>query len=338
MQLVFPILNGSIRNRQGEVNRWSTRTIFSCFLLGGVVMTTGTGTQSGEFVLPNHEVERLVIPSVEAGFEYEVLLGGPPPGLIEPSQPIPLLVVLDGYLTGLSAIEIARLMMAVGEIEPIAIAAVSPNGGFEVGNTRRLRDFSSDAEIDLATHPYMKNFLPRFEAMGVEPKDAVGGSDAFRRFLVNELLPAVGARSPIDRERLGLFGHSAGGSFLIEALLEGDTPFSDYLIGEAGTFLLLGTDEALLAKGLANRPLPAQRAFYADSSDTRKAAPEMIEQSRAIVRRINEEVGVPVTMVSYENETHTTMMPGFIKDGLLFLYGTGKTYGDSMRSLLNPDS
>ena len=32
----------------------------------------------------------------------------------------------------------------------------------------------------------------------------------------------------------------------------------------------------------------------------------------------------------YQGETHTTMLPLFIKDGLLYLYGTGVKYSDRM--------
>ena len=296
-----------------------------------------TAIRAGETALPNHQIDRLVIDSNEAGFSYEVLIGGPPEG-IPLSGPVPLLVVLDGYLMGLSTIENARLMMAVGEIEPIVIAAVSPEGGFTMGNTRRLRDFSSDADVDPTTHPVMKNFMPRFEAMGIAPQDAVGGSDQFRRFLKNELVPAVAARRDIDQQRLGIIGHSAGGSFLIEALLESDTPFVDYLIGEAGAFLLFGTEDQLIADAIAMPSLNARRAYYADSSDTAEASPQMIAQSSEIIRRINDEVGVPVTVHRYMGETHTTMMPAFIKDGLMFLYGTGRTYGETMSETLNPES
>ena len=194
--------------------------------------------------LASHDVQSFVIESKHAGFSYEVLLAGMPEG-IAPDKPVPLLVVLDGYLLGMTAIETARLMGAIGEVEPIVVAAVSPAGGFTAGNTRRLRDFSADSDMDVSKDPMMLTFLPRFEAMGLTVQEAVGGSDDFRKFLTDELLPEIRTMVQIDEARLGIFGHSAGGAFLIEALLEGDTPFSDYLIGEAGTFLLLLADASV---------------------------------------------------------------------------------------------
>ena len=238
-------------------------------------------------------------------------------------------MVLDGYLLGVGVVETARLMGAVGEIEPIVIAAVSPQGGFHVGNTRRLRDFSANADNDMySSNPIIQSFKPGFEASGLTLDEALGGSDQFRKFLADELLPRLQSMYSIDIDRLGIIGHSAGGSFLIEALLEGDTPFADYIIGEAGSFLLFGTGPALVAQAAAKDSLPAKRAFYADSSDTWKAAPTMLQQSLDLITQIGDPVGVPVETITYQGETHTTMIPGFIKDGLLYMYGTGTKYSD----------
>ena len=278
--------------------------------------------------LASHDVQSFVIESKHAGFSYEVLLAGMPEG-IAPDKPVPLLVVLDGYLLGMTAIETARLMGAIGEVEPIVVAAVSPAGGFTAGNTRRLRDFSADSDMDVSKDPMMLTFLPRFEAMGLTVQEAVGGSDDFRKFLTDELLPEIRTMVQIDEARLGIFGHSAGGAFLIEALLEGDTPFSDYLIGEAGTFLLFGTGDALLEKAVSAESLPARRVIYADSSDTREMAPQMLEHAAGMINDIRDKVGVPVKSFTYEGETHTTMLPLFIKDSLLHMYGTGRTYADA---------
>jgi len=280
-----------------------------------------------EAILASHEIERFVIDSKHAEFQYEVLLGGMPEGI--PSEgPLPLLVVLDGYLMGLTTIETARLMGAVGEVEPFVIAAVSPAGGFAVGNTRRLLDFSARCDAP-EEDPMFQTLLPRFEEMGIDPKDAVGGSDNFRRFLVDELLPEVEKKVSIDRNRLGILGHSAGGSVLLETLLKADTPFSEYIIGEAGTFLMFGTEFDLLDKALELEAVPARKAIYADSSDTMDAVGHLFKTDE-LLERIEKEMGVEMKVDRYQGETHTTMLPLFIKDGLLYLYGTGVKYSDRM--------
>ena len=230
------------------------------------------------------------------------------------------------------------MMMEIGEIEPIIIVTVSPNGGRAVANTRRLRDFSADADIDVTTHPIARNFVPQFEAMEVDPAEAFGGSGAFRRFLVREVIPSVKKIRNVDPDRLGILGHSAGGTFVIETLLEGDNPFVDFIIGEPGIFLLFDTGDSLLSEAKRNRPLKAQKVFYADSGDTERALPEIITQARFMAQSIADETGTPVVMRTYEDATHTTMVPRLHVDGLLFLYGTGKTFADTMGPLLTPNT
>ena len=127
---------------------------------------------------------------------------------------------------------------------------------------------------------------------------------------------------------LGLFGHSAAGTFVLEALLEGDLPFQDYIVGEAGTFMLFGTQEELVRKAKSRSPLPARRLMYADSSDTMNSATRAMFESNTLLNVIDTDLGVSVFRQLYDNESHTTMIPAFIKDGLLHLYGTGRTYSE----------
>ena len=296
-----------------------------CFLL---IVSVPTLHANG-FNLPSHEVERFVIASDEAGFSYEVLLSGVPRAP-DDADPRPLLVVLDGYLLGMTAIETARLMGAVGEIESIAIAAVSPEGGFAVGNLRRLRDFSADPGRDISEEPSFQFIKPGIDASGQTVEEAIGGSAEFRRFLANELIPAVAERTSIDQTRMGILGHSAGGSFLLESLLQGDLPFRDYIVGEAGVFLMFGTEEKLLKEA---KPGTAKRMYYADSSDTEHAAPELVADALRITRATGEVLALETYVHRSPGETHTTMIPAFIKDGLLTMYGTNKTYGDRMTEM-----
>ena len=78
-------------------------------------------------------------------------------------------------------------MGAAGEIESIAIAAVSPEGGFTIGNLRRLRDFSPDPGRDVSEEPSFQVIKPGIDASGQSVEESIGGSAEFRRFLADEL-------------------------------------------------------------------------------------------------------------------------------------------------------
>ena len=133
----------------------------------------------------------------------------------------------------------------------------------------------------------------------------------------------------VDSSRLSLFGHSAAGAFALEALLEGDLPFQSYLIGEPGTFMLFGTEDELLRKARAHEALPAKRLLFADSSDTMTSNTKHMFESAELLRAIEDDLGLSVSTHRFEGESHTTMVPAFIKDGLLYLYGTGHTYSET---------
>ena len=96
-------------------------------------------------VYPDRGVQRVVIDSRHIGHRYEVFLAYSQPGPVM-DKPAPLLVVLDGFLLGMTAIEAARLMTAAGEMQPIHIAAVSADGEFATRTARRSPDFSADVD------------------------------------------------------------------------------------------------------------------------------------------------------------------------------------------------
>jgi predicted alpha/beta superfamily hydrolase len=57
-----------------------------------------------------------------------------------------------------------------------------------------------------------------------------GGAQKFLNAILKELIPMIAAKYPIDRDKLGLFGISAGGFFTTWAMFQPDVPFRKYLI------------------------------------------------------------------------------------------------------------
>ncbi len=306
------------------INRLMRAMIAAWLLACSLQVPSAMASEDKTALLPDRGILRFVIDSQYLGYPYEVILAGSLPGA-ELNEPAPLLVVLDGFLLGMTAIETARLLTAAGEIEPITIATVSADGAFAMRTARRGPDFSANVD-NLREQASIQGVIPQIDASGIRLEDAFGGSDRYRLFLSEELLPAVRKLAKVDESRLSLFGHSAAGAFTLEALLEGDLPFQSYLIGEPGTFMLFGTEDELIRKAQAHEALPAKRLMYADSSDTMTSNAKHLFESAELLRAIEGDVGLSVRTRRYEGESHTTMIPSFIKDGLLFLFETGHTY------------
>lgn len=79
-----------------------------------------------------------------------------------------------------------------------------------------------------------------------------GGADAFRSFLANTLKPAIGLEFCVDQDRETIWGHSYGGLFVIDTLLQHPDLFDSYAASSPAIWL---ADEAIEAgfDGLADR-------------------------------------------------------------------------------------
>ncbi len=306
------------------MDAWITKTLIALAVMLMFTPAAAENSTTGE--LPDRGIQRIVIDSKHLNYRYEVLIASSTPTQM-PESPVPCLVVLDGFLLGMTAIETARLLTSAGEIEDIIIATVSADGPFAMRTARRSPDFSADVE-NLEEQESIQGIVPQLAAAGIALEDVFGHSDKYRQFLSDELLPELKKIPGVDMSRLSLFGHSAAGAFALEALLEGDLPFQDYIVGEAGTFMLFGTEQDLIRKAISHKSLPAKRLLYADSSDTMTSSTKDLFAYKQLLSAIKEDVGVTVETRHYNNESHTTMIPAFIKDALLYLYGTGHTYSE----------
>jgi len=80
------------------------------------------------------------------------------------------------------------------------------------------------------TDPFGRLISTLCEGNKVMPEHCVGGAPRFLNVIVGEVLPLLLRRYPIDPERLGLFGISAGGFFASWAMFQPTSPFSKHLI------------------------------------------------------------------------------------------------------------
>jgi predicted alpha/beta superfamily hydrolase len=127
----------------------------------------------------------------------------------------------------------ARGLMSQSTIEPLFIVSVGTP--FELGDSawvqRRVHEFSPpDWPM---TDPFgavvFQGVCQRYQPP--RPREScTGGAPRFLEFITNELLPAIVRDHRIDRNRLGLFGVSAGGFFAAYTIFQDRTPFTRYII------------------------------------------------------------------------------------------------------------
>lgn len=163
-----------------------------------------------------------------------------PPGY-DPSQALPVLYMPDGGLDE----DFPHVTTTVDQL--IRARSIPPILVVGIPNTERRRDLTGPTEV--ATD---RAIAPR-----------VGGSASFRRFIGDELMPAIRGRYRTTDDT-GLIGESLAGLFVVETLVTEPALFRRYIAFDPS---LWWNAEALLKRSPALvAGLPAGRALFLASS------------------------------------------------------------------------
>lgn len=195
--------------------------------------------------------------------------------------PLPVLYVPDGgqHEDFLHVAGLVQVLASNGGMRPFIVVGIE--------NTQRRRDMTgptTNAE-DLAIAP------------------VVGGSAAFRRFMAEELQPAIARRHRITDEA-AIVGESLAGLFVIETLLLEPELFDTYIALDPS---LWWADQALLRSAdarLREHPPRGKALFVASSSEPELAA---LAASLAEILARHAGAGLAVHHEPLPGETHATL-------------------------------
>jgi hypothetical protein len=168
-----------------------------------------------------------------------------PPGYAEtPSARLPVLYMPDGGMAEdfLHVAGLVQVSVGNGTMRPHLLVGIE--------NTERRRDMTGPTES-----AEDKKIAPR-----------VGGSEAFRRFLREELMPRVKSRYRTTGEA-AIVGESLAGLFVVETFLLEPELFDTYIAFDPS---LWWNDQKLLAdagRRLAARPGLKKTLYFASSAD-----------------------------------------------------------------------
>lgn len=142
-------------------------------------------------------------------------------------------------------------LIGLGEIRPVIVVGVP--------NTERRRDLTGPTRLAsdsaIATH--------------------VGGSAAFRSFLRDELMPAIGKRYRVTAER-SIVGESLAGLFIVETLLEHPAMFDHYVAIDPSVWWNGGALVNSAPAQLARFDAAPRTLFLASSKDDIDASTERL--------------------------------------------------------------
>jgi predicted alpha/beta superfamily hydrolase len=205
----------------------------------------------------------------------------PSPYGLATDAPLPVMYMPDGGIQEdfLHVAGLVQVLSGNGAIRPFLLVGIE--------NTERRRDMTgptSNAED--------RKIAPR-----------VGGSEAFRRFIRDELMPAVKARYRTTAET-AIVGESLAGLFVVETLLLAPDMFDTYIAFDPSLWWndakLIESAEARLAAGA----MKGRRLYVAVSGDGDRA--DAIARFGRVLRE-RRTPGHEFQLVPMPDETHATI-------------------------------
>jgi predicted alpha/beta superfamily hydrolase len=272
------------------------------------------------------------LPSKITGRTYRIFVSSPLTPA--PKGGFPVLYVLDGngafpIANGqavLSLIGGARPVLVVGVGYPAAAAAM----------TLRNRDLTP-------TQPGPHD--PGGWADNPKPQD-YGGADAFHRFMMEELRPAIARLYPVNDSDQSLMGYSLGGLFTLNVLFKHPTAYRSFIAGSPSIWfndreVLKGESafsEAVRSGLAAPRILITSDRWeqseeapdlpHAGEARTKAladmAALRMVDNARELADRLKAlpgRTGYDVRYTLFPEETHLTGIPAATSRGVAFVEG-----------------
>jgi ferri-bacillibactin esterase len=146
-----------------------------------------------------------------------------------------------------------------------------------------------------------------------------GDGAQFQKFLQEELRPLIATRYPVDDRHAILLGHSFGGLFALHVLLNDPGAFSDYILCSPAVW----AEPPLLEKASAFHSPDALKVFIGVGSKEEQQFGEqigMVKNARDLATRLKDHASsVDVRFIEFDGQTHGTVIPGCLSDGLQFM-------------------
>jgi predicted alpha/beta superfamily hydrolase len=220
------------------------RAIWAVLLSGLVVFEPGTRSDAEDRAVPLVIGETFSIESKGLGESRRINVYLPPGYRENPEARLPVLYMPDGGLAEdfLHVAGLVQVSVGNGTMRPFLLVGIE--------TTQRRRDLTGPTESD-------KKIAPR-----------VGGSQAFRTFIREELMPRVKERYRTTRET-AIIGESLAGLFVVETLLLEPELFDTYIAIDPS---LWWNDEKMVrgggaGAGLRDRPATEKTIHLASSGE-----------------------------------------------------------------------
>jgi predicted alpha/beta superfamily hydrolase len=268
-----------------------------------------------------HGASEFDFTSAVTGRAYRVAVYQPfsPP----PEAGYPVLVVTDGNMTFPLAAAMSAAFAMGGSGALVVGVGYPTQNPLEVLAWRR------------------RDLTPPTAAVACSGAEDIGGADEFLSFLIDELRPAIAAEWPVDPDRQTLYGHSMGGLFAIDALLDRPEAFNAYvasspsiwwkdcavLEGECGFAARMQARKVaprvLITVGAREQYVPARlpEGVSREQMQSLLTQARMVDNARELAVRLRCAGGPPgyrVQFHAFDGEDHTTALSASVGRAVAF--------------------
>jgi predicted alpha/beta superfamily hydrolase len=267
-----------------------------------------------------------------SGRTYRILVFQPPTP--PPPEGYPVMVVTDASLTFATAATMSAAFGLNGGRSALVVGVGYPAADDDYLSPffLRTRDLTSPTPLS-AIRPQPGMPPPREENFG--------GSEAFFRFLTEELRPAIAGAYPVDADDQTLYGHSLGGLFALEVLFRHPGAFRSFVASSPSIWwnsrAVLELEEAFARRIEAGEATPRVLVTIGAAEQEPPATPPpnmtaaeimaMLTEARMVdnARELGERLcalkgtgGYVARFHAFEAEDHMTVVPASISRALVF--------------------
>ena len=226
----------------------------------------------------------------------------------------PVLYLPDAWWTFGMATDIARVLAADQLIPPMLVVGIGYPGGLGDAIALRVRDMTLRESEAME-----RRIAQEVAAFGPHPPITSGGADDFLRFLTEELAPRIERDYRGDPNQRVLHGHSLGGNFVVDVVFRQPEAFTYYIASAPA----LGIDDGV---SFLN-----EREYAADHDSVPASLylavglldrPELVASVAALVDTltVREYEGFRWEVSRLEGQTHRSVMPVVLRDGLRWIF------------------
>lgn len=252
--------------------------------------------------IPGTEVRSLV--SKTNNQEYRIFVAVPK---MQNTKRLPVIYLTDGNGNFGLVDTICDQLVGDNYIPPSILVGIGyPFDEYDEYKDLRGRDFTPTALPD--NSPYKNEF-----------RAGAGGASKFLQFLREELKPLIDSQYPTLPNDSTVIGHSLGGLFTLYALFREPTLFQRYVIGSPSIWW----DNKSIMNEVNSFPkthtdLPA-RVFMGAGKNEQYMIEPMVDLADKLADY--KYPGLTLKRQIFESETHLSVIPLFISQGLRAVYG-----------------